>query len=465
MGRRDIEKLAAKHSLCPHELSLCIAEISDVVICDYNNAFDPRVRIRRFFERGGEYALLVDEAHNLVDRGRDMFSAVISEAATRAFLDTLPLFLPQGMSALADCTRTMLESLRGLHGLLAEAGTEEMPLAEVPEAALEAFEEFLGAAEPVLASDAGQGREFLDLYFPARFFMETADEFDDRYRVILRSTPDGIELHIRCIDPSKRLRETLDRINCAVFYSATLTPFSYYSRLTGTGGDAAFLSLPSPFPQENLKVTVLDVDTTYAKREGSLEKLTGALAAFVRKRKGNYLVFFPSYKYMREAHNLFTAANRGVFAPMQQSGMGERDRAEFLRFFDAEHEGGMAAFAVMGGIFGEGIDLVGEKVIGVAIAGVGMPQICLERSLIQQYHNEREEPGYEFAYVVPGFNRVMQAVGRLIRSETDRGVVLLADSRFGRQNYEELMPEWWKPVELAHNAKEVSEIVKKFWDE
>jgi DNA excision repair protein ERCC-2 len=279
------------------------------------------------------------------------------------------------------------------------------------------------------------------------------------------SSQEGVDLHLRCIDPSKKLKEVLKKIHGAVYFSATLTPFQYYSRLTGTGGEASCLKLPSPFPQENLKVMALDIETTYAKRDKTLQRLVDSLSTFVAGRTGNYLVFFPSYQYMQKAHDLFIRSNSAIFAPMQSTGMSERDRSAFLRFFDAEHEHGMAAFAVMGGIFGEGIDLTGDKVIGVAIVGVGMPQLCLERNLIQQYHEQTDEPGYDFAYVIPGFNRVMQAVGRLIRNDADRGVVLLADRRFGWQKYEEMTPEWWQPVAQIRGTNDIEKAVKRFWDE
>jgi len=466
LGRQEVEALADKYALCPHELSLSIAEISDVVICDYNNAFDPRTRIKRFFDKGGEYALLVDEAHNLVDRGRDMFSSALTEAQARVFLDGLPLFLPEGMTELSSAARVLLDKMGELGALLTEAGEENVQLPEVPKAIREAVEKFIGYTEPLLAYqyDESLGREFMDFYFMVTLFRDVTEEMDDRFRVLLRKTQNGLELHIRCIDPSGRLRETLRKIRGAIFYSATLMPFEYYSRLTGTGGEASFLKLPSPFPQENLKVIIQDIETIYTKRESTLEKLIEAVSALVRGKKGNYLVFFPSYRYMQNAHDLFLIRNATMFAPMQSPGMGEQDRAEFLRFFGAEHASGMVAFAVMGGIFGEGIDLVGEKVIGVAIVGVGIPQICLERNMIQQYHDERDEPGYDFSYTIPGFNRVLQAVGRLIRSDTDRGIVLLADRRFGRQQYQEMMPEWWQPVVLARGDRDVADAVKRFWD-
>jgi DNA excision repair protein ERCC-2 len=466
MGRRDVEKLAAKYDLCPHELSLFIAEACDIVICDYNHAFDPRVKIKRFFEKGGAYMLLVDEAHNLVDRGRDMFSAELSEATARAFLDGLPLFMPEGMAEASFAAQTILERLQGLKGALGGAGEDEAALESVPDGLLGAAEEFIGAAEPVLSrTESGEaGDVFLDLYFMARVFRDVAEDLDEYFRVLVKRTPEGIELHLRCIDPSRKLREAMKRIHGAVFYSATLTPFKYYAHLTGAGDDASYLKLPSPFPRENLKVLALDIETTYAKREGTLHKLVEALAAFVGGKMGNYLVFFPSYRYMQAAHDIFVH-KCGVFSPMQSSGMTERERAEFLRFFDAEHERGMAAFAVMGGIFGEGIDLVGDRVIGVAIVGVGMPQLCLERNLIQQHHDEMDEPGYDYSYVIPGFNRVMQAVGRLIRGDFDRGVVLLADRRFGWPKYDEMTPEWWQPVTPTRSAGDIKKEVKEFWNE
>ena len=467
MGRRDVEKLAAKHSLCPHELGLFIAEISDVVICDYNNAFDPRVRFKRFFERGGDYMLLVDEAHNLVDRGRDMFSAELSETSLRAFIDALPLFLTEGMAEIGDAAKRLLDQLLELAPALEGAEGQEAALEAVPDALMDAAEEFEGAAEPALAwADAvDAGKELLDLYFLVHFFRAMHKEAGEDYRVMLHGQTGALDLVLRCIDPARNLKEAMKRIRGAVFFSATLTPFQYYSRLTGTDGDASFLSLPSPFPHENLKVLALGIETTYARREQTLGRLVDALSAMVAARSGNYLIFFPSYQYMRMAHELFLKKNASVFAPMQSSGMSERERKEFLGYFDAGHEGGMAAFAVMGGIFGEGIDLAGDRVIGVAIVGVGMPQLCLERNLIQQYHDGRDEPGYDYSYAIPGFNRVMQAVGRLIRNDTDRGIVLLIDRRFGWQKYMEMMPEWWQPISEAAGAADVARAAGRFWEE
>ena len=472
LGRRDVLRLARKHSLCPHELELAIAEVCDLVICDYNNAFDPRVKLRRFFDRGGSYHLLVDEAHNLVDRARDMFSAELAEPVLRAWLDDLPL-TPAGSDE-ADLIAAGEEVGRVLHTLDSELPegrrrgetpeTPEVLLEGIPVELTEALTAFLECAEPIMAFQPPGGLEerFLDFYFMARLFASVQEELDEDYRILLAREGNGVTVRLRCIDPAQRLRQCYRNINGAVFFSATLTPFAYYTRLLGAE-EPSCLQLPSPYPPENLKVLCLDVETTWAKRAGSMEKLAEALGALVAGRPGNYLVFFPSYQYMNAAHSLFAEGNPEVYAPMQQSGMSDGERTDFLAAFDRNYPAGMAAFAVMGGIFGEGIDLVGDRVIGIAIVGVGLPQVCLERNLMQQYHDELEEPGYEYAYTIPGFNRVMQAVGRLIRSEDDRGVVLLIDRRFGWNRYRELIPPWWQPVERVTGAAAVRRAVQTFW--
>ncbi len=463
LGRREVLALARRHTLCPHELELCIAEVCDVVVCDYNNVFDPRVRVRRFFDRGGEYHLLVDEAHNLVDRARDMYSAVLEETVLRAWLMDLPLTALTGERAEAQTAAVaVLDTLTRLGDDL-PPGDGETLLEAVPGELTDALDELADRTAPLLDHQPQDVEEtLLDLYFMVRLFQSTQEELGEEYRILLGRAGGTLTLRLRCIDPARRLRESLKNVNGAVFFSATLTPFSYYTRLLGAE-DPSCLQLPSPFPPEHLKVLNLHVDTTWAKRAGSIESLVEALGAFAGGRRGNYLFFFPSYQYMNDAHSLFSAGYPDIYSPMQAPGMGEGDRAAFLAAFEETHPGGMAAFAVMGGIFGEGIDLAGERVIGVAIVGVGLPQVCLERNLMQQYHDELEEPGYEYAYTIPGFNRVMQAVGRLIRGEKDRGVVLLADRRFGWNRYRELTPPWWQPVARAHSPAAIDRAVRAFW--
>jgi DNA excision repair protein ERCC-2 len=231
------------------------------------------------------------------------------------------------------------------------------------------------------------------------------------------------------------------------------------------GGDAGCLLLPSPFSRENFRAIALNLDTSYAQRDKTLGRLVDALSSFASHRNGNYLVFFPSYQYMNKAHEFFTQRNEAVHAPIQRSGMDDIQRTRFLQEFDRQHPHGMVAFAVMGGIFGEGIDLVGDKVIGVAIVGVGVPQICLERNLIQQYHDDLYEPGYDYAYTIPGFNRVMQAVGRLIRNDNDKGIALLIDKRFFWQKYQELIPKWWQPIQNTKIIGEINHSVSSFWQQ
>jgi DNA excision repair protein ERCC-2 len=265
------------------------------------------------------------------------------------------------------------------------------------------------------------------------------------------------------LDPSFLLRQALARGKAAVFFSATLTPIDYYRALLGGSSADPLLQLPSPFPPEHLAVLVQDrIRTHFKARAGSLPEVVQAIASLVEGRAGNYLVYLPSYQYLTAVQEQFHALHPAVPILVQRPGMSEPDREAFLAAFAVEHGETLVGFAVMGGVFGEGIDLVGDRLIGAIIVGVGLPQLCVERDLIRDYFQEQTGAGFDYAYTFPGMNRVLQAIGRVIRSETDRGVVLLIDARFAEPRYQRLFPAWWQSAR-AGNSDEIRKALAEFW--
>ena len=266
-----------------------------------------------------------------------------------------------------------------------------------------------------------------------------------------------------CLDPSWLLRKTLARGKAAIFFSATLTPLDYYRTLLGGEKEDPVLQLSSPFPSENLAVLIQDrLQTHFKGRSESLGEVAEAIGTLVQGRRGNYLVYFPSYQYLNDTLQAFQIRHPSVPVLVQRPGMTEPERDAFLAAFSVEHGETLVGFAVLGGIFGEGIDLVGERLIGAVIVGVGLPQLCIERNLIRDYFQKQNVAGFEYAYTFPGMNRVLQAVGRVIRSDTDRGVVLLIDTRFNETRYRRLFPPWWKYLRVRH-MDGLREAVGNFW--
>ena len=270
-------------------------------------------------------------------------------------------------------------------------------------------------------------------------------------------------MRLFCLDPSLLLRKALARGKAAIFFSATLTPMDYYRTLLGGDPEDPVLQLASPFPPENLAVLIHDrIQTHFKGRAESLGDVVAAIGTLVQGRRGNYLVYFPSYQYLNAVLQEFQVSHPTVPVLVQRPGMTEPERDEFLAAFSVEHGETLVGFAVLGGIFGEGIDLVGERLIGAVIVGVGLPQLCVERDLIRDYFQQQNAAGFEYAYTFPGMNRVLQAVGRVIRSETDHGVVLLIDARFNEVRYRRLFPAWWKYLRVRH-ADGLREALGSFW--
>jgi DNA excision repair protein ERCC-2 len=484
--RSVLEAIGQKYQVCPFELSLDVSVWVDAIICDYNYVFDPQVYLHRHFaEDGGAYAFLVDEAHNLVDRARDMFSADLEGQEILAVKRAIGRTVPRCAKALAQ----LHASLRKLGGatetdeeaLKASDPSVELNLfpvktatihkqnggvatsREFPDTIIEPLEDALAEAEKWLArNQPAHFREaLLALYFRLHSFRRTAEVYDERFVTISESDPAKVRLF--CLDPSLLLRKAMARGKAAIFFSATLAPLDYYRTLLGGDAEDPALQLSSPFPPENLAVLIHDrIQTHFKGRAESLAEVVAAIGILISGRRGNYLAYFPSYQYLNDVLREFQVHHPTVPVLVQKPGMTEPERDEFLAAFSVEHGDTLVGFAVLGGIFGEGIDLVGERLIGAVIVGVGLPQLCVERDLIRDYFQQQNAAGFEYAYTFPGMNRVLQALGRVIRSETDRGVVLLIDARFNETRYRRLFPAWWKYARVRQTSA-LLEAVNEFW--
>ncbi|NKB66243.1 MAG: ATP-dependent DNA helicase [Candidatus Latescibacteria bacterium] len=464
--RQRIEEVARQYQVCPFEFSLDLSLWADAIICDYNYVFDPRAYLKRFFlDNSGDYVFLIDEAHNLVDRAREMFSARLDRLTVlglrrqvKADHATLGRRLERINTCMRDMGKRCEEGPEGAHWVDKEA----------PFRLVDLVERFTDEAEEVLARNTPSPyfEDLLEFYFEAVAFGNIAELYDERYVTYVEKEDRDVMVRLFCLDPSELIRQALKRGIAAVFFSATLTPLPYFREILGGEEEDRLLGLDSPFPRQHLHLLVADhIGTTYKARQHSYGDVAEAIGQAAGQRRGNYLAFFPSYRYMEEVAERFGQVYPGVEVLVQKSGMSESERDDFLAVFAADNDDTMVGFAVMGGIFGEGIDLVGERLVGAFIVGVGLPQVGLERNLIRSYFDEQGRDGFEYAYTFPGMNRVLQAAGRVIRSAEDKGVVLLIDQRFGQRRYQRLFPPFWHGALRARSAEGVAKAVEVFWQE
>ncbi|MFC5528239.1 ATP-dependent DNA helicase [Cohnella yongneupensis] len=440
--RRDvIESCARKHTVCPFELSLDAAYGADAVICDYNYLFDPRVSLKRLTgERKQGTVLLVDEAHNLIDRAREMYSAALEK---RDFLELEREFkgVREDVRAAAKAVNKWFIELK--KRIVGEADVSKEPPAKL----LELVEGFVAVAEQALASGTITSERLLDVYFSALSFIRIGKLYDDSYVTYAELDRNDVRLKMFCMNPSSLLKQMGKGFRAHVFFSATLSPLSYYMDMLGAGEEDYSVTLGSPFAKEQWEFEIVPLSTRYVDRAATKDRLTAKLRATVDKRPGNYLFFFPSYAYMNVIYEAFMEGIEGatgIRTLLQTPNMAEEERERFLGAFVGGQEGSLIGFAVMGGIFSEGIDLVGDRLTGVAVVGTGMPKLGLEPNLISGYFAGEGKNGFDYAYVYPGINKVLQAGGRLIRSEHDRGVLMLIDDRYLEPRYSRLLPEEWR---------------------
>ena len=460
MSRENIETQAKKHNVCPFEMGLDVSLWVDAIICDYNYVFDPNAHLKRFFSEGkkGEYLFLIDEAHNLVERGREMYSAVLYKEE----------FLRMKKAVRYESVK-LTRQLEGCNQMLLEMKRECQTYKEynsISHFALKLLN-VMNGLQKLLEEKEQVDEEVLEFYFHVRNFLNIYEEVDENYVIYTELEEDGdFKLKLFCVNPAVKLQNFLSQGNSTVFFSATLLPIRYYKRLLSVETDDYAVYAHSPFKEANrLLVLGQDVSTKYTRRGYQMyERFAIYIKNVMQAKPGNYLVFFPSYRFMEEVRETFERYRTEEMCCMiQEQNMNEQDREAFLQEFEAEREGSLAGFCVMGGIFSEGIDLTKERLIGAMIVGTGLPQVCNEREILKQYFDRHGENGFDYAYLYPGMNKVLQAAGRVIRTEEDKGVIALLDDRFAGRRYLEIFPREWRKLTYC-NVKTIGEKVEQFWE-
>nr|WP_240940453.1 helicase C-terminal domain-containing protein [Enterococcus durans] len=461
--REVIETYAKKHTLCPFELSLDVSLWCDVIIGDYNYLFDPTVYLRRFFEeeKNEDNIFLIDEAHNLVNRSREMYSAELSYRGAK----NVYTIVPKEFKKLRRRINKLLKEFDKIQELSNEDSWDYHHQKVPAESLITAGYQLSEVIQEWLAEypEHAIQETILPFYFDLLHFLKISEFYDDHYETTVEKTYHDFVIKEFCIDPSLFLEQSLDKGRSSLLFSASFSPLSYYQETLG-GKESLAYRLPSPFPEENQQVLIANyIETTYRKREESSPRLVETINQFISGKKGNYFVFFPSYQYLDQTAAVFKERYPEVRLLIQETVMNETERETFLANFKIDPAETLVAFCVLGGIFSEGIDLKGTRLIGSMIVGVGLPQMNHEQELIKEYYNEKDNLGFAYAYQLPGMNKVLQAAGRVIRDTTDEGIVVLADRRFATRNYRQLFPNHWHGAKNVNNVNELSSEIHRFW--
>jgi len=460
--REVLLEQAKKHSVCPFEFCLDVSTWSDNIICDYNYVFDPNVFLKRFFAEGvkGDYIFLVDEAHNLVERSREMYSA---EVYKEDFLEIKKLIKRYDTRLEADfnkCNKILLDYKREC---------EKYVLYDTIGNFVFALQRLASNLDDFLQNrtEFPERKTVTEFYLNVRNFLNMHDLVDSHYVMYSEHTEDGrFMLKLYCVDPSVNLQECLNKANATIFFSATLLPIQYYKNLLSTKKDNYAVYAETAFSEEQRLLLIgRDVSSKYTRRNQSeFLRIAEYIVKTAKAKQGNYMVFFPSYKMMQQVYEAFEIiAPEEIDTLLQEIGMKEEEREGFLAEFSTERENSLVAFCVMGGIFGEGIDLKNEQLIGAIIVGTGLPQISNEREILMNYYDNISGQGFDYAYRYPGMNKVLQAAGRVIRTIEDVGVIGLLDERFLQSDYRGLFPREWEHYSVC-TVQDVEEKLGQFWD-
>lgn len=462
-----IIEYAEKYKVCPFEFELDVSLFCDCVIGDYNYAFDPRAKLQRYFSDGGDYITLVDEAHNLVDRAREMFSAQLSLNFLRRFSKHF-----KGIRKLQGRLTKCINVLKKYKQALELSEKEQMKVT-VSEHDLDPFRSFCDAYRKFLTEDGYEEvkKNTLELYFEISFFTEIFDiesVFQEDYIDFCESVEDDVTLKLYCADPSNQIKLACGKMRSCIFFSATMTPSEYYIKMLGADTDEdEIISVPSPFPKENLLLCVYkNVSTRYKDRLDSIENVIEIIHKACSAKTGNYFVFFPSYSYMKLVYDEFCVSYPETKTIIQEQGMTPEMRDEYLSRFKKNPNETLIAFALCGGIFSEGVDLTGDRLSGAVVVGTGLPGLSFERDMLKEHFDKTigEGLGYNYAYTYTGLNRVYQAGGRVIRTKDDKGFVVLADDRYSKISHRRTFPTAWKnDVKMLLSPSALEKTIKDFW--
>ena len=473
-NRTTILQIAEKYRICPYEFQLELSEFCDTVICDYNYVFDPMVYLRRYFDpealKDSKHVFLIDEAHNLADRACDMYSASLNTQPLRALWERIP----ETEEILREAIEKLTVPMDGFRRLCEdnlfcdEDGIEHgYYLNRSP---MESFLKTVSEVRTVLETWVRKHREHeLEPHVSAvcatlKHFDVIGEYYDSQFLTFIEVKGSEREIRMICLDPSRILDALLSRAHASVLFSATLTPSDYFADILGGGRNAVRISLPSPFDSRQFCLTAVStVSTRFEDRSKSYGKIASLIAAMASGKPGNYIVYFPSYAYLEKVLEKFRAKQPKIPVVVQKKGMNAAEKDAFLASFKDDHRFRIG-FCVLGGSFSEGIDLPGGQLIGAMIVGTGLPGLSNERNILRDYYETTRERGYDYAYTYPGMNRVLQAAGRVIRREKDRGVIVLVDDRYAESRYTQLFPDHWKDIQYANNSSELAEFVSDFWN-
>ena len=453
-----ITDIAKQYAVCPFELSLDLSLYVDIIVCDYNYLFDPMVYLKRYFdEDASKMIALIDESHNLVDRGRDMYSASFDsysfKKAKKAVKHLEHKKIKNAIKRISKMFNRYDDLPEGEHIISFLENTD-----------INGINAYLLAASDVNKHHhAAINDDFTNFFFDLNKFSKLYEMFDSSFVLyVTKTASQETKISLYCLDPREHLKASLNKVKSKVIFSATLSPSQYYIDLLGGNKNDPLLRLPSPFPKENLDILVAPtVSVRYKNRNQTFQTVADYALALINGHVGNYFIYVPSYEYLENLRPYLI--DKGINLIVQEKDMSEIDKTQFLSCFVDKPKETTVGLAVVGGAFGEGIDLVAERLIGVVVVGVGLPQLCFERNLIRTYFDEKYQKGYSYAYLNPGINKVMQAVGRVIRSEKDRGVALLIDDRYLSKTYQDLFMDKWSHYKVVTSTKDVKDEVENFW--
>ncbi|WP_343343663.1 ATP-dependent DNA helicase [Terrisporobacter petrolearius] len=458
-SRKNIDEISEIYKLCPFELCLDLTMFSDVIICDYNYIFDPSVYLKRYFDvKKTDFTFLVDEAHNLLDRSRSMYSGEINQNIFMKMKKITGKKDKRILNTIKEIEKYFIDKSKVLNLIKEKHIIEE----ELPKSLIELFNILMKFMDEYLSRSNEENSELLDLYFEVNKFLSISTFYNNNYKTIYSDELLGINVKLFCANPSDLIIEKMNKSKSTTIFSATLAPLNYYKDIYGSEEGDFVISLKSPFDVKNRLIIIGDdISTKYNKREDTIEDLVEYIKVCVESKVGNYMVFFPSYKYMELAYEKIKDKYEKLNVIIQENNMSEEEKEDFLNLFNNNKETHVG-FCVLGGHFSEGIDLTEDKLIGVIVVGVGMPQINIERDIIKNQLNENNK-GFDYAYVYPGMVKVLQAVGRCIRTDKDRGVILLLDNRYSNYRYKRLFPQEWSPYRRIKRPNDIKGLCKVFW--
>ena len=460
MTRETIESYARKHTICPFEFSLYVSYFVDVIICDYNYVFDPRTHLIRYFDESTyQPIVLVDESHNMISRSRDMYTSSLKRSDI--------ILLRRQATKLKPSIRTgvqkVLSAFDAYDTLLHDQSFMSFKTINIE--FIESLKYLMKKIENALKESPSYPKknEVIESYFSIFGFMKIYDYYNDAYLTNVTKDQDELSITLQCLDASQFIYQTVrDKIYGTVFFSATLYPIEYYQTLL-TLKQGETLKIRSPFDRDRLNIVIAPyLSTRYHDRTGSIEGVVDIILSTIESKKGNYIAFFPSYAYLNQILERMPQTKYSLI--IQEKEMNQIQRDQIVSLFKDDQEHSQIAFFVMGGMFAEGIDYIGDMLSGVIIVGVGLPMINETNNQLKDYYQDQFNKGFDYAYQYPGMNKVIQAVGRVIRTDEDYGVAILIDDRFKQIGYQKLFPIEWKDFSIVNSKKQLKENLNTFWN-